>query len=41
MQQSANMEFLVAKELHSPADGPLEGCNVIEMQHIANATLWL
>eukprot|EP01045_Picozoa_sp_COSAG04_P021203 COSAG04_NODE_2257_length_4433_cov_2.916244_1_plen_656_part_00 len=35
-----NMEFLVTKELHSPADGPLEGCNVIEMQQIPNATLW-
>ena len=35
-----NMEFLVTEELHSAADGPLEGCNVIEMQQIPNATLW-
>ena len=37
-----NMEFLVTKELHTPADGPpeLRGCQVIEMQQIPDDTLW-
>jgi hypothetical protein len=35
-----NMEFLVTKELHTPADGPLRGCKVIEMQQIPDDTLW-
>ena len=37
---SPNMEFLVTKEQHTPADGPLRGCNVIEMQQIPDDTLW-
>ena len=37
---SPNMEFLVTKEQHMPSDGPLRGCNVIEMQQIPNDTLW-
>ena len=37
---SPNMEFLVTKEQHTPSDGPLRGCNVIEMQQIPNDTLW-
>ena len=40
MLLNPNMEFVVTKKLHKPADGPLEGCNVIEMQQIPNATLW-
>ena len=37
---SPNMEFLVTKELHTPADGPLRGRQVIEMQQIPDDTLW-
>ena len=37
---SPNMEFLVTKEQHKPSDGPLQGCNVIEMQQIPDDTLW-
>ena len=37
---SPNMEFLVTKERHMPSDGPLRGCNVIEMQQIPDDTLW-
>lgn len=35
-----NMEFLVTKELHKRIDGPLGGCNVIEMVQIPDDTLW-
>jgi hypothetical protein len=35
-----NMEFLVTKELHTPADGPLRRRHVIEMQQIPDDTLW-
>ena len=37
---SPNMEFLVTKEQHTPSDGPLLGCNVIEIQQIPDDTLW-
>ena len=37
---SPNMEFVVAKELHEPTEGPLRGCRVIEMQQIPDDTLW-
>lgn len=37
---SPNMEFVVTKERHTPREGPLRGCHVIEMQQIPDATLW-
>ena len=35
-----NMEFVVTKELHTPSSGAPRGCKVIEMQQIADDTLW-
>lgn len=37
---SPNMEFVVTQELHTPREGILRGCRVIEMQQIPDATLW-
>ena len=37
---SPNMEFVVTQELHTPREGDLRGCRVIEMQQIPDATLW-